>query len=121
MAFGVVALFLSVVGIYGVLAYTVSQRRRELGVRMALGGSTSHVFGIVLTDGLKILGIGLVVGLAGAFGVGQWMKSHVFDIGSINLMLLTVVTLTLSLVALVASMIPAWRASKINPIVVLSK
>jgi ABC-type antimicrobial peptide transport system permease subunit len=121
MAFGVVALFLSVVGVYGVLAYSVAERRRELGVRMALGGSTAHVFKIVLTNGLRILGIGLVVGFAGSFAVNQLVKSAVFDVAPTNLVVLTIVTITLSLVALIATMIPAWRASKINPIVVLSK
>jgi predicted permease len=121
MAFGVVALFLSVVGIYGVLAYSVAQRRRELGVRMALGGSSRHVFGIVLTNGLKILGVGLVAGLAGSFGVNQLVKSAVFDVAPVNLAVLAMVTIALSAVALIATMIPAWRASRINPIVVLSK
>jgi hypothetical protein len=120
-AFAIVALFLSVVGIYGVLAYSVAQRRRELGVRMALGGSSTHVFGIVLTSGLTILGIGVAAGLAGSFAVNQIVKRAVFDVAPTNLVVLTMVTIALSLVALIATMIPAWRATRINPIVVLSK
>ncbi len=121
MAFGTVALFLSSIGIYGVLAYTVAQRRRELGVRMALGGSPSNVFGIVLNDGLRILGAGLAGGLIGAFVVGQVMKSQLYNVTPMSPLVLAMVTLVLSSVALIASMIPAWRASQIDPIVVLGK
>ena len=121
MAFGVVALFLSAIGIYGVLAYSVSERRRELGVRMALGGSSASVFGLVLGDGLRIVGAGLVLGLIGAVGVGQLMKAQLFNVAPINPIVLGAVTLTLAIVALVATSIPALRASRINPIVVLGK
>jgi predicted permease len=121
MAFGGVALFLSSLGIYGVLAYGVAQRQRELGVRMALGGTASSVFGLVLGDGLKILGIGLGIGLAGSFLVGQVMKSELFNVAPMNPLVVAMMTATLSVVALVASTIPAWRASRINPIVVLGK
>jgi predicted permease len=120
-AFGGIALFLSAIGIYGVLAYSVTQRHRELGVRMALGGSGSSVFGLVLADGLKIVGVGLVTGLTGAFFVGQIMKSQLFNVAPTNPVVLVLVTAMLSAVALLASGIPAMRASRINPIVVLSK
>jgi predicted permease len=121
VAFGLVALFLSAVGIYGVLAYSVSERRRELGVRMALGGSTASVFGLVLRDGGRIVAIGLGLGLAGAAGLGQLMKSELFGVAPLDPVVLTVVTLILLVVALVASTIPAWRASRIDPIVALGR
>ena len=121
MAFGGVALFLAAVGIYGVLAYSVAQRRRELGVRMALGGTAMSIFGIVLADGLKIVAIGLTAGLTGSYFVGQVMKSQLFNVSPLNPLVLALVTLTLSAVALLASVIPAWRASRIDPIVVLSR
>jgi predicted permease len=120
-AFGVVALFLSAIGIYGVLAYSVSERRRELGVRMALGGSTGSVFRLVLVDGGRIIGIGLAIGLAGAIGVGQVMKSQLFGVAPIDPSVLGAVTLGLLAVALAASAIPAWRASRIDPIVALGR
>jgi len=120
-AFGGVALFLSAVGIYGVLAYGVAQRRRELGVRMALGGSAGSVFTLVLSDGLRIVGIGLVVGLVSAFFVGQLMKSQLYQVAPMNPLVIAGVTVVLSVVALIASSLPALRASRINPIVVLSK
>jgi predicted permease len=121
IAFGVVALLLSAIGIYGVLAYGVAQRRRELGVRMALGGTSASVFGLVLSDGLKIVAIGLAIGLASSVAVGQLMKSQLFGVAPLSPMVLALVTLALSVVALTASAIPALRASRINPIVVLGK
>ncbi len=121
MAFGGVALFLSAVGIYGVLAYGVSQRQRELGVRMALGGSGTSVFGLVLRDGLKIVALGIAIGLAGSFFVGRLMQRELFNVAPMNPLVLALVTVMLAVVALLASGIPALRASRINPIVVLGK
>ncbi len=121
IAFGIVALFLSSVGIYGVLAYGVAQRRREMGVRMALGGSGSDIFRLVASDGVKIIVVGLLVGLVGAFFVGQLMTNLLFGVTPLDPLVIAGMTLTLVLVALVASIIPAWRATTINPIVVLGK
>jgi len=120
-AFGVVALLLSAVGIYGVLAYGVIERRRELGVRMALGGPTMAVFRLVLGDGLRIVVTGLAIGLVGSIVVGQVLKSQLFNVTPMNPLVLALVTLVLSGVALIATAIPALRASRINPNVVLSK
>jgi putative ABC transport system permease protein len=121
MAFGAVGLFLSAVGIYGVLAYGVAERRRELGVRMALGGSTGRVFGLVLSDGLKIIGVGLAVGVAGAWFVGRVMESQLYGVSPMDPVVLAIVALALAVVALAASVIPSWRAARINPISVLGK
>jgi ABC-type antimicrobial peptide transport system permease subunit len=116
-----VALFLASVGIYGVLAYGVSQRRREMGVRMALGGTASDIFQLVAVDGVKIIVIGLILGLAGAFVVGRLMTNLLFGVTPLDPLVIAGMTLTLVVVALVASVIPAWRATTINPIVVLGK
>lgn len=122
MAFGVVALLLAAVGIYGVLAYGVSQRQREIGVRLALGGTAPGVFGLVLKDGLKIVGVGVAAGLASSFAVGQLMKSELFNVAPMNPIVLGAGTPALVIiVALIATTIPAWRASRINPIVALSR
>jgi predicted permease len=121
IGFGVVALFLASVGIYGVLAYGVSQRRREMGVRMALGGTASDIFQLVAVDGVKIIVIGLILGLAGAFVVGRLMTNLLFGVTPLDPLVIAGMTLTLVVVALVASVIPAWRATTINPIVVLGK
>ena len=119
--FSAVALFLAGVGIYGVLAYGVSERKRELGVRMALGGSTASVFRLVLNDGLFIAGIGLVAGIVGSYFVGKLMQSLLFGVTPMNAAVIGVVTGVLAGVALVATAIPALRASRINPVVVLGK
>lgn len=119
--FSAVALFLAAIGIYGVLAYGVAERKRELGVRMALGGSTSSVFRLVLGDGLWIVAIGIVVGLTGSYFVGQLMRTLLYGVAPMNVAVLGLVTLGLGLVAIVATGIPALRASRINPVVVLGK
>ncbi len=121
LAFGATGLFLATVGIYGVLAYGVSQRRRELGVRMALGGSTRTTFAFVMRDGVVIAGAGLAIGLGGAIGVGRLMASQLFGVAPADPTVLAFVALILVPVALGASAIPAWRATRINPIIVLSK
>jgi ABC-type antimicrobial peptide transport system permease subunit len=114
-------LLLAVVGVYGVLAYSVVQRQRELGVRMALGSSTAGVFAIVLKDGARIVGIGITAGVAFAIGAGQLLKAQLFNVAPMSPLVLAGVTVLLTVVAILATMIPAWRASKINPIIVLGK
>jgi hypothetical protein len=121
MAFGAVALLLSVVGVYGVLAYSVVQRERELGVRMALGSSTGGVFTLVLREGLLIVGIGVLVGIGLAVGAGRLLEAQLFNVAPANPVVLALVTMLLAGVAAIATMVPAWRASRINPIVVLGK
>jgi len=119
--FSLVALFLAAIGIYGVLAYGVAERRRELGVRMALGGTTGSVFRLVLTDGVIIVGVGLVAGLAGSYFIGRLMQTMLFGVAPMSPVVIGVVTLLLATVAFVASGIPALRASRISPAVVLGK
>ncbi len=121
MAFGLVALLLAGVGIYGVLAYSVAQRRRELGLRMALGSSLGDVFRLVMFDAGRIIAIGLVLGLVGAFVVGRLMTNLLFGVTPLDPLVIAGMTLTLVGVALVASAIPAWRATTIDPVVVLGR
>ncbi len=119
--FSAVALFLAGIGIYGVLAYGVTERKRELGVRMALGGTTSSVFRLVLTDGMWIAVLGLAAGLLGSYFVGTLMQSLLFGVAPMNPSVIGLVTIVLTVVALLATAIPALRASRINPVVVLQK
>ena len=121
VAFGVVALFLSAIGIYGVLAYGVTQRRREIGIRMALGSTRGQVFGIVLGDGARIVGIGLVLGLAGAYFVGKAMEKQLFQVAPSDPWVISTVIVTLSAIALIAVAIPARRAARVNPTVTLNQ
>lgn len=120
MAFAAVALFLSAIGVYGVLAYQVSQRRREIGIRMALGSTTREVFGLVLRDGVKIAGAGLAAGLAGTYFVGRAMQSQLYEIAPTDPVVIGVVAAVLTVVALVATVVPARRASKVNPLTALT-
>ena len=80
MLFGAIALFLASVGIYGVLAYQVAQRRKEIGIRLALGGNGRRIFGLVVSEGLWLLGIGIALGAVGAFGIRRAMETQLFGI-----------------------------------------
>lgn len=119
--FSAVALFLAAVGIYGVLAYGVAERKRELGVRMALGGSMASIFRLILNDGLLIVGVGVAGGLLGAYFVGRLMRAMLFGVTPMNVEVIGLVTIVLGAVALLASGIPALRATRIDPVVVLGK
>ena len=121
IGFAAAALALAGVGVFGVFAGDVSARRREIGIRLALGGTTGSVFRLVLRDGVIIIGIGVVVGIAGALAVGQSMRSVLFNVTPFEPGVLASVTLTLIAIAFVASAIPALRASRTNPTVVLGK
>jgi predicted permease len=110
-----VALVLGAVGIYGVISYAVSQRTREIGVRMALGARRSDVANLVLREGVVLTGIGLLVGLAFAVGLTRLMSSLLFGVNPIDLLTYALVSLTLAAIALLASYIPARRAASIHP------
>jgi predicted lysophospholipase L1 biosynthesis ABC-type transport system permease subunit len=113
--FAAVALFLAAIGIYGVLAYQVSQRRREIGIRMALGAGAPRIFGLVLTEGAVIVGIGIVIGLLGAFVLRRTLETQLYGVSGIDTMVVIVVGGLLFAVALLACVIPARRAARTDP------
>jgi len=117
--FGCVALALSSVGVYGVLAESVARRIPEIGVRLALGAEPDDVMRLVFGQALKLTGIGLAIGVPIAFAVNRAMSSLIFGIVSINLLLLASFTLLLFVVALAAAYIPARRAMRVDPMVAL--
>jgi predicted permease len=119
--FGVVALLLAALGIYGVLAYLVAQRRREIGIRMALGSSPRAVFRLVLGEGLWLTVTGLTLGVAGALAVASVLKDQVFGIAPTDPLVLAAVALATGGIALLACVSPALRATRVNPIVVLTE
>jgi ABC-type antimicrobial peptide transport system permease subunit len=114
-AFAVVALLLAAVGIYGVLAYGVAQRRREIGIRLALGSTTGRVFGLVLGDGVKMIVVGLIAGLAGMFAVAKSIEGLLFGVRPLDPLVVAVVALVLAIVAIAATLLPARRAARVNP------
>ncbi len=118
-AFAVLALLLAAIGTYGVLSYMVTERRREIGIRMALGAERGSVIGQVLKQGLVLAGIGVAAGLAGAFGLTRLVTSLLFGVQPTDPLTMGAVVATIAVVAAVASMLPAWRASRVDPIVVL--
>ena len=109
LVFGIVALFLAAVGIYGVLAYQVSQRRREIGIRMALGSSTRSILGLVVRDGMQITAIGLAVGLVGLVGLTRVIRGMLYGVQPADPLVIALVAVVLAGVALVATLIPARR------------
>jgi predicted permease len=116
LAFAGVALLLAAVGVYGVLAYQVTQRTREIGIRMALGGGTVSIFRLVFRDAVTMVGGGIVAGLAGAFVMSRSLQSHLFGVGSMDPEVIAVVAALLAIVALAASVVPAMRATRVEPI-----
>jgi predicted permease len=120
LGFAVVALFLSAVGVYGVLAYQVAQRTREIGIRMALGGTARTISGMVMTESVRMLALGLGIGLAGAFAASQAMRGLLYGVQPMDPAVLATVAAVLGCVALVAAAVPARRAQQIDPAVALA-
>ncbi len=114
--FAAVALFLAVVGIYGALAYSVSQRRKEIGIRMAMGSTPEDVFRRVVGQGMRVTGLGLVVGAVSAVGLTRLIQSLLFGIQATDLRVMLVVAVTLAIVGLVACVIPARRATSVDAV-----
>jgi len=117
--FAGIALLLAVVGIYGAVAYTVEQRTGEIGVRMALGAQTADVLGLVVRQGMNPVILGLIIGLAGTFAAGRLLTAQLYQVSPYNPWLLGASATVLALAALLACLIPARRASHVDPIVAL--
>ncbi len=114
--FAGIALLLAVVGIYGAVAYTVEQRTGEIGVRMALGAQTADVLRLVVRQGMNPVILGLIIGLAGTFAVGRLLAAQLYQISPHNPLLLGATAIVLALAALLACLIPARRATHVDPI-----
>ena len=114
--FSTVAMLLSAAGIYGVTAYTVTQRTHELGIRIALGALVNDVLKMILGQGMAVIGIGLAIGLAAAFGLVRLLRSFLFGVGEKDPFTFVAITVLLLLVALLACYIPARRATKVDPL-----
>jgi predicted permease len=121
LSFGLVALLLSAVGIYGVLAYLVTQRKREIGIRIALGSSARSIFDLVIREGVVLVGLGFAAGGLGAFLLRRSLESQLFGVRAADPLVVGGVTAVLAVVALLACALPARRATRIDPRVVLAE
>jgi predicted permease len=117
--FSTIALLLAGVGIYGVISYSVAQRTREMGIRAALGASQQRLMRLVLDRGVILTAVGLVIGLAGSIGLTRLMSSLLFGVGVRDPLTMVSVAVVLAAVALLASYVPARRATKVDPVVAL--
>jgi predicted permease len=117
--FAALALVLTMVGIYGVMAYTVLQRTREIGIRIALGATRGDVLRMVLGKSLVITGLGLLLGIAGASALTRLLSSFLYQVRPVDPLTFIVVSVMLGAISLLASYIPAWRAARVDPMVAL--
>ena len=118
-AFGGVTLFLATLGIYGVLAYLVAQRTREIGIRVALGSSRAAVLKLVLREGFQLVLVGLILGVVGAASLQKFVATEIYGVRALDPLVLASVMALLSIVALVACVVPARRALRVDPITAL--
>ena len=117
--FAGIALLLATIGVYGVLAFSVGQRTREIGVRIALGAPAGNILRMVVKQGGKLVAIGLTLGLGGYFALSTFVRKLLFSVDTTDSAALLLAPATLALVALAACLIPARRATKVDPIVAL--
>jgi predicted permease len=113
--FGGLALLLACLGVYGVLAFSIARRTREIGIRMALGADRRRVFGLVIREGMWLVGVGLAIGLAAALYASKWIQAFLYDVSTRDTATFTAVPLTLAAMALLACYLPARRAVRVDP------
>jgi predicted permease len=119
LGFGVVALLLASIGIYGVLAHQVGQRTREIGIRMALGSDTSRILRLILREGIVLVIPGLALGIAGAAALRGFIASQLYGVGPLDSRVMLLVTIVLAIASLIACVGPARRAARVNPVTAL--
>jgi predicted permease len=117
--FGLIGMALAAVGLYGVMAFIVHQRTHEIGVRMALGASGGNVLGMVIRQGLFKAGIGIALGLLGAFGITRLLANYLVGVTPTDALTFGLVTVFLAVVAVIASLAPAFRATRVDPMIAL--
>jgi ABC-type antimicrobial peptide transport system permease subunit len=117
--FAAVALLLAAVGIYGLMSYAVEQRTQEIGIRMALGAGRGAMMKMILGQGMRLVGVGVVIGLAAAFGLMRLLAGLLFGVKAGDPLTFVAVAIILTAVALLAAFVPAHRATRIDPILAL--
>jgi ABC-type antimicrobial peptide transport system permease subunit len=117
--FGVCALLLAAIGIYGLMAYSVEQRTQEIGIRLALGADTASVKHMIVRQGMLVALVGIVIGLGAAFGLARLMQTLLFGVTTRDPWVFAGVPVLLTVVAFLAVWVPAYRASRVDPMVAL--
>ena len=117
--FSAASLLLSAIGLYGILAYSVTNRARDIGIRAALGADRRQILSLVIFEGLRLIGIGLVIGIGGALVLGQYMQSLLYGVSPADLITLAGAIIVLGITGCLACLLPALRAARIDPIIVL--
>jgi ABC-type antimicrobial peptide transport system permease subunit len=117
--FSILALFLAALGLYGVLAYSVTQRTREIGIRVALGSPRARIFGLIVRRGMIMVGLGIFAGIALTLGCGPLIQHFVYGVGPHDPKTITGVSILLLAIAILACWVPARRAVRVDPIVAL--
>ena len=117
--FAIVALVLAVSGIYGVLSYAVAQRTREFGIRSALGSTPTTTLALVTREGLRLIGIGVALGLAGGFAATRLLTAMLFGVSPLDRYTWTATTVTLVVVGMLATLLPALRATRADPLLAI--
>jgi putative ABC transport system permease protein len=118
-AFGLLATLLAAIGLYGVMSYAVSLRRREIGIRIALGAERAHVLGLVLREVAILTAVGVLLGLAGGYGLGRFVESQLYGMTPSDPLSFTLATVTLLSTSLLAGYLPAARAARVDPMTAL--
>jgi ABC-type antimicrobial peptide transport system permease subunit len=118
-SFAAIALLLASIGLYGVISYSVAQRTQEIGIRTALGAQRHNVFGMILREGVQLVGLGIVIGIAVALGVTQIMAGFLYGVRPQDPLTFLAVALVLMAVALIACYVPARRATRVDPMMAL--
>jgi putative ABC transport system permease protein len=118
-SFGAIALLLAGIGVFGLINYSVAQRRRELGVRAALGASRRELYGLVLREALLLASVGVAAGLATAFPAARLLQSQLYGVTPSDPVTYAAIVLLLALVSVVAALVPASRAARVDPMVAL--
>jgi ABC-type antimicrobial peptide transport system permease subunit len=118
-AFGLLATLLAAIGLYGVIAHSVTRRTAEIGVRMALGAQPAVVLRMILVEAGRMAGAGIVIGLIAAFAVSHYVESQLYGMKAADPTVFAIGAVLLAVVAVAAALVPGWRASRIEPVVAL--
>ena len=118
-AFSIIALLLAAVGIFGLVSFAAAQRTREFGVRIALGASPRELLGSIVRGALALVAVGLALGLGGALLLTEVLEGLLYGVTAADPATFAAVALTLAMTALVATVVPAWRAASVNPVIAL--